>query len=249
MKEKFEIQEKQYAFPYHYLVFLEDGVPHTKRSLGWGIDYLTYMTILKEEIENLEFDSILDIGCGDGYLLNHLNTEARKIGVDLSEKAVQFARAFSNGADFAVEDIFNITDRYGLVSLIEVLEHIPDELVEKFMMHALSLVEDEGFFVISVPTTSVPLNRKHYRHYDEDLLSRHVESFAELKLLKEIRAYRTGGVLKFVLKLLNNRIFSINSRYILRKFWQWHRRNNFYADSSTGAHLIRIYQKQQISKD
>lgn len=244
MSDKYEIQESLYDFPYHYLAYLESNTPHIKRTLHWGFEYLTYMGVVMHEIQKLKHLNILDIGCGDGYLLNHLNTEAEKFGVDLSEKAISFAKAFSTDARFEVEDIFNIKKTYDLVSLIEVLEHIPDNFIEKFMIQVIELIKKDGYFIISVPTTVIPLSKKHYRHYDENLLSEQIEMYGNMELVKEIRAYKESGLFKFGSSLLNNRLWSINSNVILKMFWNWHKRNNYFGDKSNGFHIVRIYKKK-----
>lgn len=243
-KEKFKIQDQQYSFPYHYLTGLDSNVPYIKKSLSWGIEYLTYMNIIQSEIEGLDIENILDVGCGDGYLLNNLNeTKINKYGIDLSEKAILFAKAFSRNTTFERKDLFQIDDKFDAVSLIEVLEHIPDDFLESFMTRVLDLVKVDGYFIISVPTTVIPLNKKHYRHYNEELLSKHTENFAKLELVKEIRAYRVNKTLDLILRLLNNRYWSINSEFLLAKFWNWHKKNNFISNKEKGAHLIRIYKK------
>lgn len=56
----------------------------------------------------------------------------------------------------------------------------------------------------------IPLNKKHYRHYDEKLLSEHIEKFGDVELIKERRVYKM--TLKLVMRLLNNRVWSINSK-------------------------------------
>jgi len=240
---KFEIQDSQYEFPYHYLAYMEDKTPQIKKTLGWGFEYLTYMNVVMEEINKLKYENILDVGCGDGYLLNHLETSASKLGVDLSEKAIMFANAFAKDATFEVQDLFNLDKKYDLISLIEVLEHIPNDFVDSFMTQVLKLIKKDGYFIISVPTTAIPLNKKHYRHYDEQLLSEHVESNGNIELVAEKRIYQASSTLNFFVRLLNNRIWSVNSKYILNKFWQWHLKNNVKADVNSGHHIIRIYKK------
>jgi SAM-dependent methyltransferase len=240
---KFEIQDDQYQFPYHYLAFMDDKTPQIKRTLGWGFEYLSYVSVVIEEIKKLKYKNILDVGCGDGYLLNNLETSFPKLGIDLSEKAIMFANAFAKDAKFEIKDLFTLEEKYDLISLIEVLEHIPNDFVKPFMTQVLSLINKDGHFIISVPTTVLPLNKKHYRHYDEKLLSEHIEAYGNVELIKERRVYKNPSILKFFMRLLNNRIWSINSKYILNKFWKWHLKNNIDADKQSGYHIIRIYKK------
>jgi 2-polyprenyl-3-methyl-5-hydroxy-6-metoxy-1,4-benzoquinol methylase len=240
---KFEIQDNQYKFPYHYLAFIDNEIPQIKRTIDWGFEYLSYMNVVIDEIEQLEYENILDIGCGDGYLLNNLKNNKQKLGIDLSEKAIMFANSFSSDTEFIVEDLFNISKEYDVVSLIEVLEHIPNDFVESFMTKVLSLVIKNGYFIISVPTTVIPVSKKHYRHYNEELLTKHIESFSNVKLIKEKRIYKSTIFLKIMIKLINNKLWTINSKNILKNFWKWHIKNNINATKENGQHIIRIYKK------
>ena len=244
-KNKFEIQNNQYEFPYHYLSFMENNTPQIKRTLSWGYEYLSYMKVVLDEIKKLNPKSILDVGCGDGYLLNNLDLNCEKYGVDLSQKAILFAQAFSKDTKFEYKDIFDIDEKFDLVSLIEVLEHIPDEVVPTFMQRTLNLVAEGGYFVISVPTTVTPVNKKHYRHYDENLLDSHILKYAKVELVKEMRVYKTTEISKIIHRFLNNKIWTINSKKVLSKFWKWHLKNNLFADKNSGQHLIRVYRRIQ----
>jgi 2-polyprenyl-3-methyl-5-hydroxy-6-metoxy-1,4-benzoquinol methylase len=238
-----DIQNNQYEFPYHYLPSISNNIPSIQKKLAWGFEYLTYMNVVIDEISNLNINNILDIGCGDGYLLNNLAINADKFGVDLSNEAILFAQAFSNNAHFEVKDLLDIKMRYDLVTLIEVMEHIPDDEIELFMGKALNLIKEGGYLIVSVPTTVVPVHKKHYRHYDELTLTKHVQLNSSMKLIKEFRIYKNSYLLKFVIKILSNNFWTINSNFILRFFWKWHNRYNKFATKKNGKHIMQIYKK------
>jgi SAM-dependent methyltransferase len=242
MNKKFNIQDEQYEFPYHYLAQLENNNPKITEELSWGLDYLTYMDFTINKIQSLNIKTILDVGCGDGYLLNHLEDNINKEGIDLSTQAIKFANAFSTSAVFKEENIFNITKKYDLVSLIEVLEHLPDDLIPSFIERIESIVQDDGYFIITVPTTVVDLNEKHYRHYDEELLNKHLP-FKSLKLIEELRVYNESTLLNNFRRLLINRFYTIKSEFLWTSLWKWHKKNTYSANKKNGLHLIRIYKK------
>ena len=116
---KFETQDNQYEFPYHYLASMNEETPQIKKTLGWGFEYLSYMNEVLFEIGNLKYNNILDVGCGDGYLLNHLETDSKKLGIDLSQNAIIFANAFAKDAKFEIRDLLTLEEKYDLISLIE----------------------------------------------------------------------------------------------------------------------------------
>lgn len=69
--------------------------------------------------------SILDLGCGDGLFLSHVNA-TRKVGIDLSEEAVKHAQQKKIDArvfDFEQEELAFEKDEFDFVTLLDVLEH------------------------------------------------------------------------------------------------------------------------------
>jgi 2-polyprenyl-3-methyl-5-hydroxy-6-metoxy-1,4-benzoquinol methylase len=243
-----QIQESEYQFPYHYLPSLKNGIPSIRQFLGWGWEYLTYMDFLISEIIRLKPRSVLDVGCGDGYMINQLcalNYDGQLGGVDTSERAITFAKAFCSRPKhvFQAEDIFKMSEQSELVSMIEVIEHIPDVIVDGFIQQAFAL--SSKYVLISVPTTAFPLQKKHYRHYDEALLARQTE-FAEgdFELVKTVRLYNETKCLKFLKRLLENKFFAINYKPLLAKLWAFHLKNTYFANTKNGFHLIALYQRK-----
>lgn len=248
--DKFIFQDKQYEFPYHYiphLSYYRNGsyAPFIHRSLKWGFEYITYTSHILNEIEKLSPRSILDIGCGDGALLNSMNFNEDCIttGIDLSEKAISFAKAFSKCASFSCIDVKDINSKYQVVTLVEVLEHIPTEEISTFLNYIDGIIEEDGYFMISVPTDNIPLNKKHFRHYNQSLLNQHIDSNMNLTLVDEKYLYSDSKLLKFLVSIFNNRFFIVNSYFLNNLFWKLHKKFFFFSNKEKGAHLFRVYKK------
>ena len=89
--------------------------------------------IIKQIIRPLKFESVLDVGCGQGSFLEELQAEFPGIkprGIDLSSSAVRLASERVPGGQFAVVDITEqaLDEKCDLVVCSEVLEHIPDDI-------------------------------------------------------------------------------------------------------------------------
>jgi len=242
-----QIQESEYNFPYHYLPSLKNGIPSIRQFLGWGWEYLTYMDFIISEIKRLKPQSVLDVGCGDGYMINQLcalDYDGQLGGVDTSERAITFARAFCPRENvFRADDIFKMTEQSELISMIEVIEHIPNEIVDLFIQKAFSL--SSKYVLISVPTTAFPLQKKHYRHYDEGLLAQQTEfAKGDFELVKTVRLYNETKYLKFLKRLLENKFFAINYKPLLALLWKKHQENTYFATSENGFHLIGLYKRK-----
>ena len=240
--DKFESQNRHYIFPYHHIPHqTRDGTCFRSRALGWGLEYLCYSLELKALVESIRPDSILDVGCGDGRFLNLLDDSiAKKVGVDLSERAIGFAKAFGPHIDFRVADVAELSESFEVVTLIEVLEHIPDEIMVGFLTAVYERLKAGGSLIISVPTTVFPTLGKHYRHYDEELLRDTLEAAGVTTSEARIR-YLIPQSKPFWVWLLEkaafNRLWSFEFRPLQKLLWRW-QWSSRETDRSQGRHLV-----------
>jgi SAM-dependent methyltransferase len=108
LKQRQLIQESQYFFPYHYIPILGKRGFRQVISLKWGYEYLSYLYFTIERVTELDFRSLLDVGCGDGRLLFELNqivTGKRLVGIDYSKRSIELAKLMSPGLEWISEDI------------------------------------------------------------------------------------------------------------------------------------------------
>lgn len=240
------IQETQYAFPYHYLAHIDkNGVPRVSRGMSWGMEYLEYTRVVKELIDKYgrPDGSILDVGCGDGSLLNTISLSCRKVGVDYSERSIAFAKAFASSAEFLCGSVEAVSDRFGVVTCIEVLEHVPDNEIKDFLDGIIRALDRGGYLIISVPSTVQKLNSKHYRHYNEALLSQQMDCERRgLVELEVVRAYRCSYAVRFLEMVAYNRLYCLNSGKVLSVISRLHRYLSSLATKQNGGHIIGVYQ-------
>jgi 2-polyprenyl-3-methyl-5-hydroxy-6-metoxy-1,4-benzoquinol methylase len=238
----FALQDAQYEFPYHYLPHLHDGHARRTRSLRWGREYLCYLMFLVEKLRALAPGSLLDVGCGDGRLISLVAPQlpgCELHGVDLSAGAIRFARAFVPGAHFAEEPAERLTRSFDVVTAIEVLEHVPDEGCAGFLRTLAARCRPGGHVVVSVPTTNVPLNRKHYRHYDEALLRQQLAaSGAPLEVRALDWVYRQPTWLRWLDRAVDNRHFRLEITALDRALWEHTWRRLRAASAADGHHLV-----------
>jgi 2-polyprenyl-3-methyl-5-hydroxy-6-metoxy-1,4-benzoquinol methylase len=245
-EDKFQIQDTQYQFPYHYLAHLEEsGHVRTSRRLRWGREYLCYLLFLVERIRGSSPRSMLDVGCGDGRLLGLVGDEVtRRVGIDLSGRAIAFARAFHPHLDFRVADAAALSESFEVVTAIEVLEHIPDDAIGGFLRAVTDRAVLGGKVVISVPTSNLPVNEKHYRHYDRALLLEQVcASGAALELERVDYVYRQPRWLKVLQRAMDNRLFRVEIASVERLLWRHTWENLRQAGPRDAHHLVATFRR------
>jgi 2-polyprenyl-3-methyl-5-hydroxy-6-metoxy-1,4-benzoquinol methylase len=161
-------QEAQYAFPYHYLDLGLDE---------YQLRYIEYRSLLKlvtDRVGRLGGSSVLDAGCGDGRLSRELHRAGLAVtGVDYSDQAVAFARAFNPEVEFVAADLagLELHRSYDTVVFVETLEHLPPGSAPRVLERLRHHLAAGGHLIVTVPSVSVPVPEKHYRHFDRESLA------------------------------------------------------------------------------
>ena len=241
-KNRFEIQDAQYDFPYHYIPYLDrERGPQVYSYLDWGLQYLTYMTYVRYLILSFEPNSVLDVGCGEGRLLSMLgNRVPKRVGVDLSQRAIAFARAFVPDAEFVVGTAEDISAPFDVVACIETLEHIADEDMTAFVKALRSKMNQCGKLVVSVPSSVLPLNVKHYRHYTIDLLREQLS--LGFRLVQEQHLVQHNRLCYLLSRLLTNRWFIVTWPTWRRWIWHVFKRKCYFARPGEGEHIVAVFE-------
>ena len=188
LTENQSIQEDQYEFPYHYADLISDRHKYFK-----SIENLDLQRIVREKVRSFNKPLILDAGCGDGRLCYEMKNEPFKIiGVDYSERALAFARAFNPGIEFYQQDLTKstLTDKFDVIVLMETLEHFIPDMIPAVIASLSALLKDDGKLLITVPSKNQKLASKHYQHFDRESLAETVKSHFKVE---EIRGYYKMG--------------------------------------------------------
>lgn len=120
--------------------------------------YSKYIKYVKITLKNSD-DKFLDIGCGNGVILNQLKKEGFKngYGVDISKLFIKEAK--KNGLkNVYVYDGINFPfkkESFNLVGSFNVLEHVEDP--EKFLKYQIKLLKKKGFIIVACPNFFSPI--------------------------------------------------------------------------------------------
>ncbi|MEK7606193.1 MAG: class I SAM-dependent methyltransferase [Patescibacteria group bacterium] len=240
LSSKQEKQEKAYATPYHWLID-----PATEKGrLYFG--YINFCSAFAKDVSG----PILDAGCGDGRLLGVLRetTKNTKLyGVDYSESALRFARAFVPGATFSADDLAHLlysNDFFDQIYLIETLEHIPPEHIETLVRELKRVLRKGGTLVVTVPSSLMgepSAESKHYQHFTPESLR---GALGNEFHIEKMHGQNKDGFhpLKIFYRLIDNPWFEIKP---LRRFYNtrvWPRYFNI-CEPERGRRLIAICTK------
>lgn len=120
-----------------------------------------FFNTIYKELKPLKIESVLDVGCGEGFTLKRL--KAKKIGkvfkgVDLEKEAIRLGRRENPKLDLNIGDIYNLKfkdNSFDLVISTEVLEHLEKpsialkELARVSKKYILLSVPNEPLFLLS----------------------------------------------------------------------------------------------------
>lgn len=245
LDEEQKRQEEQYDFPYHYIPTNEGGTFTQTRQWSWGYRYLGGIQIVLDQLADIEFKSLIDIGCGDGRFLRELAKkypETEMLGVDYSQRAIDFANAMNPNISYECRDIVEdeLLKKYDVVTLIEVLEHIPPDNLQNFVDATVDMIRNNGKIILTVPHKNKSVQKKHYQHFNQELLTRIFEN--QFNRLEFIPFDELSRLLKLTQKLLGGR----GSQYIITNesvkswFWNFYRSRYLYTSEKKCGRIAMI---------
>ena len=176
LDEKQLLQEGEYEYPYHYIPTWGSGGFSQTRFWSWGFRYLGGFQVVLDILREIQFDSIVDVGCGDGRFLSEAQiyfSGKTLLGIDYSERAVKLARVMEPNVEYQTVNILDrpLGHQFDVATCIEVLEHIQPGYVEKFCESLASVIKSGGKLVLTVPHSNTAVNAKHYQHFNSKQLT------------------------------------------------------------------------------
>lgn len=188
-----EMQEKEYEIPYHYQDLYAPGQEIERGSL---------FNLALEKLALPDKAKVLDAGCGDGRFCYRAKDVYDISGIDISERAIGWARMFNPELKFHVCHMHELDeDNFDGMVCLEVIEHVPDDALPLMIAEMAKRLRPGGRAFFSVPSVNQPLHPKHYRHYTEALLRQSLEP--HYKVLEVIGHARTRSLVRPINSALN----------------------------------------------
>jgi len=246
LSEEQKIQESRYEFPYHYIPSYENGNFSQVKNLAWGYEYLSYMYFILEELEQIDFISLLDVGCGDGRFLFEAKkkfTERNLTGIDYSNRAISFAKVMNPNVNYVYGDIRDkciFKEKFDIITLIETLEHIPPEEVESFIEGISYYLKDGGKLIITVPSNNLPVQTKHYQHFDLRSLKNMLNPKFEIIYHYFLNKIALQSKIQ---KMLSNNLFVLNHQKSINMVYRYYIKKCLRAKESNSKRIYILCKK------
>src|SRR3989344_5248458 len=134
---------------------------HTHRNPIQRLLLWNFFQTLKGLVFKIQADSILDVGCGEGFTLNRLKENKigkRLEGIEYSKTAIELGKKSYPDIKITQGDIYNLSykdNEFDLVLCTEVLEHLENptkglkELIRVSKKYLVVSVPNEPLFMFA----------------------------------------------------------------------------------------------------
>ncbi|WP_259252194.1 class I SAM-dependent methyltransferase [Salinibacter ruber] len=220
------------------------------RYWSWGFRYLGGLQVVFDQLESIDFDSLIDVGCGDGRFLHEMSDRypgKEILGVDYSRRAIDLAEVMSPSVEFRCQNILDdgIDERFDVAVLIEVFEHIPPDDLDAFVDATARLLDSGSTLIATIPHTNKWVSDKHYQHFNQsklqDLLAPHFTN-TEFFHIDDI----SSTLLEYLQSLVggDGEHFVVTDSRIMTVFWRLYRRHYLYTTRDRCGRIAVVAEKE-----
>lgn len=145
--------EGEYDYGVHFREFHKTGLEYAERQSDWNLQTLMPYLPLTKEID------VLDIGCGMGFAMLAFRKFGYRtvLGVDIDQSQIDACRELGLDAE-KISDLAAYlkrnSKRFGLITLFDVLEHIPPNKQIATLSDIYEALAPGGRLLVKVPNAS-----------------------------------------------------------------------------------------------
>ncbi len=239
------LQEEQYKFPYHFIPTYINGNFRQFVFLRWGYEYMSYTNFVISFLKKENFSNHIDIGCGDGRFILEAQSvlkNTRMTGVDYSEHAIRLASIMNPKGEYICGDIGSVlSQKYDAATLIEVLEHIPQTSIDDFVTSIANTLTARGKLIITVPSTNMKLNPKHFQHFDRVKIENALNGVFKIIDFKYLNS--ASWLTRFIESFFVNRFFILKQRHLVNFLYKIYLKKCLLSNPKSGKRLFVVCEK------
>ena len=132
--------------------------PNEEEVLRWEI-IKSYLNLINKEFPHKDM-TILDLGCGRGWLTNLMSNYGKITGIEPVEAVVKHAKKLYPDINFLCGTSDNLLnkntfDKYDLIVSSEVIEHIKDIDKINFIKNISNLTNESGYLILTTPRKEI----------------------------------------------------------------------------------------------
>lgn len=242
-------QENQYILPYHYIPSLKNGNFKQHLYWSWGYHYIGGMELVLGILKEISFNSLLDVGCGDGRFLKEVSQrfpEKKLLGIDCSERAINIAKALNPHISYKCLDLCftsNLEHIYDVVTMIEVLEHIKIDQVHDFVTACANQLNPNGKLILTIPHKNKPLQAKHCQHFDSIRIRKILTEYFEIDRIVFFDKMSTIWS-RLIAPLFCNSLYILNNRFLLKTLYSIYQKFFFWCNEENCGRICVVAHKK-----
>lgn len=142
--------------------------------------------------------NVLDLGCGIGITTEHIHQLGAEVtGLDLSPKAIAYAREQSSGAKYRCGSIFfeHFYQNFDCVVLADVLEHIKLDQHPQLFNLLSKITTDSGILIINIPHPTYMKQLRKTHPFGNLRLFQPIDEIVEIQpLIEQLKASGFSGI-------------------------------------------------------
>jgi 2-polyprenyl-3-methyl-5-hydroxy-6-metoxy-1,4-benzoquinol methylase len=157
------LNKKQIEANYYKQMFIQNPYwnksnPNDEELLRWNI-IEGYLKLIAKEVD-IQNITILDLGCGRGWLTSLLSTYGNVVGIEPVKPVFEYAKKLFPKINFICgtsKDLLKLDNyqKYDLIVASEVIEHIPDKYKTEFIEDISKLLNQKGYLIITTPRKEI----------------------------------------------------------------------------------------------